>query len=153
MYHCLFSSAPAFPGAWPDPAGYGDLSQVHGAQAGNGPLAALWMVYAKADRRWAGVDVTVVSLEILTVTFGGVVAAWVCWDIARARPRANLSMIVLATAELYGGEWIFFCCCWMGWLVADILRRLDDLHARVADGKPQPRHEQLHVQVDLFGLL
>jgi hypothetical protein len=30
---------------------------VHGAQAGGeNPLAVLWMVYARADWRWAGVD-------------------------------------------------------------------------------------------------
>ena len=28
---------------------------------------------------------------------------WVCYDIARKNPRANVLMIILATAELYGG--------------------------------------------------
>lgn len=48
---------------WSDPRGFlnGDVSGsgkvMHGAQAGGeNPLAALWMVYAKADARWAGVD-------------------------------------------------------------------------------------------------
>lgn len=95
---------------------------MHGAQAGGGALAVLWQVYARADARWAGVDLTVLSLEILTVLFGGSLAAVVCWDIARGSPRANLGMVVLATAELYGGEFFFFLGCfslcwvlWFGW--------------------------------------
>lgn len=71
VYHCLFSVAPA-PDSdsshsyWPDPknflgrfgGGGGAASEVmHGSQAGGtNPLAQLWMVYAKADARWAGVD-------------------------------------------------------------------------------------------------
>jgi hypothetical protein len=48
----------------------------------------------------------VLSLEILTVTFGGCMACLVCYDIARKSPRANLDMVILATAELYGGKFI-----------------------------------------------
>lgn len=110
LYHCFFSSVPAFSaaakGAYPDPhnfLGYTDL--VHGAQAGGDhPMAQLWMVYARADRRWAGVDLGVVSLELLTVFVVGPMAVWACYDIAKKNPRANLTMIMLATAELYGGE-------------------------------------------------
>jgi hypothetical protein len=50
----------------------------------------------------------VLSLEILTVTFGGCMACLVCYDIARKSPRANLNMVILATAELYGGKSISF---------------------------------------------
>jgi hypothetical protein len=71
VYHCLFSSVPISQltgegGKWgrylPDPgnylnAGVGAEKVVHGAQAGGeNPLAVLWMVYARADWRWAGVD-------------------------------------------------------------------------------------------------
>lgn len=122
VYHCLFSSAPApitgnEKAYWPDPSNYlgngraragaggGAAEVMHGAQAGGGgALATLWMVYARADARWAGVDLTVLSLEMLTVVFGGLMACAVCWDIARKSPRANLGMVVLATAELYGGK-------------------------------------------------
>ena len=36
----------------------GTTGRVHGSQAGgqNNPFAQLWMVYARADKRWAGVD-------------------------------------------------------------------------------------------------
>ncbi|KAK4103936.1 Emopamil-binding protein [Parathielavia hyrcaniae] len=114
VYHCLFSSAPLSSFA----SYFSELSWyrwwwwwrgvVHGAQAGGeNPFAVLWMVYARADFRWAGVDLTVLSLEILTVVFGGCMACLVCYDIARKNPRANLSMVILATAELYGGYMTF----------------------------------------------
>ncbi|KAK4127813.1 Emopamil-binding protein [Parathielavia appendiculata] len=117
VYHCLFSSAPVSKLAGgqylPDPgnylnAGVGGERVVHGAQAGGeNPFAVLWMVYARADWRWSGVDLTVLSLEILTVVFGGCMACLVCYDIARKSPRANLGMVILATAELYGGYMTF----------------------------------------------
>lgn len=45
----------------------------------------------------------VVSLELLTVFVVGPMAVWVCYDIAKRNPRYNIVMIILATAELYGG--------------------------------------------------
>ena len=45
----------------------------------------------------------VVSLELLTVFVVGPLACWVCYDIARKNPRANILMIIIATAEIYGG--------------------------------------------------
>lgn len=62
------------------------------------------MVYAQADRRWAGADLTVVSLELLTVLGAGPLALWICWGIARKDWRVNFWMVVLATGELYGGR-------------------------------------------------
>ncbi|RAL62288.1 hypothetical protein DID88_004855 [Monilinia fructigena] len=65
------------------------------------------MVYAQADRRWAGADLTVVSLELLTVLGAGPLAFWICWGIARKDWRVNFWMVVLATGELYGGFMTF----------------------------------------------
>ncbi|KAK4109471.1 Emopamil-binding protein [Canariomyces notabilis] len=123
VYHCLFSSAPVAALKqrqageayyWPDPenflgSGLGPGVVAHGSQAAvdESPLAKLWMVYAKADRRWGGVDLTVLSLEMLTVVFAGSMACLACYDIARKSPRANLVMIILATAEIYGGYMTF----------------------------------------------
>jgi hypothetical protein len=45
-----------------------------------------------------------VSLELLTVLVVGPMACFVCYDIAKKNPRAYIIMIVLATAELYGGR-------------------------------------------------
>ncbi|KAK4162764.1 putative Emopamil-binding protein-like protein [Cladorrhinum sp. PSN259] len=121
VYHCLFSSTEVrnVKGLdyWPDPEGFlgrglgngrGRWVRVGGAQAGGeNVMAKLWMVYAKADRRWAGVDLTVLSIEIITVVFAGAMAVLVCYDIAKRNPRKNLVMIILATAEIYGGYMTF----------------------------------------------
>lgn len=46
----------------------------------------------------------VISLELLTVLVVGPLACFVCYDIARKNPRANIVMTIIATAELYGGR-------------------------------------------------
>lgn len=74
LYHCFFSSVTVgdaseikgslvgegWEGLFPNPHNYlgADAGRVvHGAQAGGeNAFAKLWMVYANADRRWAGVD-------------------------------------------------------------------------------------------------
>lgn len=61
LYHCFFSWAPkaeALADWFPTPEGWlGTVDRVYGAQAGGtNPFAQLWMVYARADKRWAGVD-------------------------------------------------------------------------------------------------
>lgn len=61
------------------------------------------MVYARADKRWAGVDLGVVSLELLTVFLDTALAVVVCYCLAKKKPMANVWMIILATCELYGG--------------------------------------------------
>ena len=87
-----------------------------------GPTAKLWQEYAKADKRWGGADLTVVSLELLTVFGAGPVAACVCEMIRRGDGAGNGKMwfwaSVLATAELYGGK-IFFPSFreFLGWMV------------------------------------
>jgi hypothetical protein len=61
------------------------------------------MVYAKADKRWAGADLTVISLELLTVLCAGPLALYICVGISRKNLMVPFWMIVLATGELYGG--------------------------------------------------
>jgi hypothetical protein len=62
LYHCFFSHQSASDSAaalfFPTPQGFlGSVDRVYGAQAGgSNPFAQLWMVYARADKRWAGVD-------------------------------------------------------------------------------------------------
>ncbi|KKA29451.1 hypothetical protein TD95_003112 [Thielaviopsis punctulata] len=137
LYHCLFSWVPtaeflaqrgvsslaelggldAAARNWvyfPTPENYlGTSDRVYGAQAGgNNPFALLWMVYSKADRRWAGVDLGVVSLELLTVVFDTLMAVMVCVALVRGDHKANVWMIILATAEIYGG-WMTFCPEWL----------------------------------------
>lgn len=117
IYHCYFSVAPVPKDGslyWPDPENYlgsgltARFRKIHGPQAApQNALANLWIVYARADRRWAGVDLTVLSIETITVLFAGSLACFVCYDIARRNPRASLSAIILAVAEIYGGYMTF----------------------------------------------
>ncbi|SPN98929.1 related to C-8,7 sterol isomerase/emopamil-binding protein [Cephalotrichum gorgonifer] len=121
LYHCFFSSVPlsSVPADvaatyFPTPhnfLGTGD-ERVFGSQVGDSPFAALWRVYARADKRWAGVDLGVVSLELLTVVVDTALALTVCYCLSKKNPMANVWMIVLATCELYGG-FMTFCPEWL----------------------------------------
>lgn len=110
LYHCFFSHQPLVEDVktdlFPTPPGFlGYSDRVYGAQSGgDNPFAQLWMVYARADKRWAGVDLGVVSLELLTVFFDGPLAVYVCYCLAKKDPKVSIWMIVLATCELYGGK-------------------------------------------------
>jgi len=59
--------------------------------------------YAAADYRWGFSDETVVSLEILTVLGAGPMALYIVYQIVRGDPARHYWLIVLSTAELYGG--------------------------------------------------
>ncbi|KAF5025910.1 hypothetical protein F66182_2029 [Fusarium sp. NRRL 66182] len=60
LYHCFFSHEllgdAATKDFFPTPPGFlGYSDRVYGAQSGgSNPFAQLWMVYARADKRWAG---------------------------------------------------------------------------------------------------
>jgi len=122
LYHCFFSWMPLADLTVGDLSNskyyltrnfLGPAERVYGPQAGgDNPFAQLWMVYARADRRWAGTDLGIVSLELLTVFVVGPLACLVCYDIAKKNPRANILAIVIATAELYGG-FLTFCPEWL----------------------------------------
>lgn len=63
LYHCFYSWLPLAAVSNPlalAPTAHNYLGQpgrAYGPQAGgDDPFARLWMVYAKADRRWAGAD-------------------------------------------------------------------------------------------------
>ena len=59
--------------------------------------------YTKADSRWGTADPTIISLEILTV-FGVVpLCCYVIGQLMRNDPARHYWIIVLSTAELYGG--------------------------------------------------
>lgn len=96
----------------PDVYWLGDRERLYGSAYGANPLALLWQEYAKADRRWGGTDLTVISLELLTVFIGAPLALYICWLIVQEQGTTQgkvvykkwFWMIVLATGELYGGE-------------------------------------------------
>ncbi|MCJ1440164.1 MAG: hypothetical protein MMC23_000647 [Stictis urceolatum] len=135
LYNVFFVSAPIVASAdYPHPASlpssppaglmvgtpsylYGDRDRAHGPAYGTNPTARLWQEYAKADRRWGGADLTVVSLELLTVGLAGPLALYVGMLIARGAggPRERGAdgaklwfwASLLATGELYGGFMTF----------------------------------------------
>jgi hypothetical protein len=90
----------------PDVYWLGKKDLLYGANYGTGPLSRLWQEYAKADKRWGGTDLTVVTLEVLTVFVAGPLACWICYLLTKEKRKLNswFWMIVLATAEIYGGE-------------------------------------------------
>lgn len=112
LYNCFFSHGPSLltePLLPPNVHFLGHSDRLYGAAYGSSMFSYLWQEYAKADMRWAGTDLTVVSLEVLTVFVGGPLACWVCFCLAKEKwGSAWFWMCVLATGELYGGEFLFF---------------------------------------------
>jgi len=72
----------------------------------------LWKEYARADFRWGISDPTLVSLELLTVFGAGPLACYILKQLVHDDPARHYWLIVLSTAELYGG-WITFCPEWL----------------------------------------
>ncbi|KAK6433261.1 hypothetical protein LTR95_010560 [Oleoguttula sp. CCFEE 5521] len=119
LYNCFISSATLLEGKALGseflPAGVaflGDHTRLYGAEYGTSPFSALWREYARADKRWGGSDLTVISLELLTVFVAGPMAVWICYGLAKKRADTSFWMIVLATGELYGG-WMTFAPEWL----------------------------------------
>ncbi|EJC97888.1 Emopamil-binding protein [Fomitiporia mediterranea MF3/22] len=77
-----------------------------------GPFAELWKEYTRADFRWGVSDPTVVSLEILTVLGAGPMCCLILYQLVRQDPARHYWIVVLSTAELYGG-WMTFCPEWL----------------------------------------
>jgi len=59
--------------------------------------------YAAADLRWGVSDSTVVSLEILTVLGCGPICFYILKQLINDDPARHYWLVVLSTAELYGG--------------------------------------------------
>lgn len=68
--------------------------------------------YARADFRWGFSDETVVSLEILTVLGAGPLCVYILKQLVSDDPARHYWIVVLSTAELYGG-WMTFCPEWL----------------------------------------
>ena len=64
--------------------------------------------YTAADARWGTADPTVVSLELLTVFGAGPLAALIVYQIVKRDPARHYWIVVLSTAELYGGCVLFY---------------------------------------------
>ncbi|PFH53288.1 hypothetical protein AMATHDRAFT_137950 [Amanita thiersii Skay4041] len=96
-----------FEGSWLSLSTFG--RQVNSSQ---GPLAQMWKDYSAADFRWGIADPTVVSLEILTVLGAGPMCCYILKQLVQNDPARHYWIIVLCTAELYGG-WMTFCPEWL----------------------------------------
>ncbi|CAL3966189.1 unnamed protein product [Diplocarpon coronariae] len=115
LYNCFTASAPFDPATQPAALAtnfLGRPDRVFGSRYADNWAAGLWMVYAKADRRWAEADLTVISLELLTVFGAGPLALYICYAIYRREAMSAFWMVVLATGELYGG-FMTFCPEWL----------------------------------------
>lgn len=124
LYNCFFTytttSTASLAGLWSDDRAklvspylppniffLGHTDRVYGSEYGSNPFAKLWMEYAKADKRWGGSDLTIISLELLTVFIAGPMAVYICNCLRKQREDAWFWMVVLATGELYGGFMTF----------------------------------------------
>lgn len=116
LYNCFFtyksivtSNDYPHPASLTSPGAFflGRKDRLYGSNYGNSFLAKLWQEYAKADKRWGGIDLTIVSVELLTVFGAGSLALWVCELIRRQDGGGKLWFwaSILATAELYGGKY------------------------------------------------
>lgn len=124
LYNCFFSyvtttssSSSAFFGQtskYLPPGVYflNHADRIYGSEFGTNPFAALWREYARADHRWQGSDVTIISLELLTVFVAGPMAVWICAKIRNNSADVWFWMALLATGELYGG-WMTFAPEWL----------------------------------------
>ncbi|KAK4950552.1 hypothetical protein LTR66_013938 [Elasticomyces elasticus] len=115
LYNCFFASTPISTSTSIGPSPHlppnvhflARPGRRYGAEFGRGPSAALWREYARADARWAGTDLTVVSLELLTVFVAGPVAVGVCEGLRRGGEGVWVWIVGLAVGELYGGFMTF----------------------------------------------
>jgi len=86
----------------------GDSKHLHGSFYGASITARLWQEYAKADQRWGGSDLSIASLELITVFVMAPLALYVCHLLRRQQyTMASFWMVVVAVGELYGGFMTF----------------------------------------------
>ena len=130
LYHCFFSfiELPIPTSDFPHPASlgldhvahiYNRSDRRYGPFYSQSATGRMWQEYAKADRRWGGADLTVISLEILTVCVAGPLEVYVCYLISKYAKSSNglaktqtqcllwFIAVCVATAELYGGFMTF----------------------------------------------
>lgn len=126
LYNCFFTyiELPVPTSDYPHPASLtsnvvyflGRSDRSYGSSYGTNVFAKLWQEYTKADKRWGGADLGIISLEILTVFIGGPLAIYVSELIRKgggsSRGGSTSAKLwfwgsLLATGELYGGFMTF----------------------------------------------
>ncbi|XP_039600829.1 emopamil-binding protein-like [Polypterus senegalus] len=88
------------------------MSLVGTVATSDNMLAELWKEYGKADKRWLYSDPTIVSIELLTVIFVGLLAVILIYSILKNTFYRHFLQIALCVCELYGG-WMTFCPEWL----------------------------------------
>lgn len=89
----------------------GHHDRLYGNAYADNFFATIWRNYAEADARYAGVDLTTLSLEIITVFLAGPLALYVANCVRRDMKTFNgvidgptwFWATILASTELYGG--------------------------------------------------
>nr|XP_023656373.1 emopamil-binding protein-like isoform X2 [Paramormyrops kingsleyae] len=88
------------------------MSLIGTVETSDNLIAELWKEYGKADRRWLHSDPNIVSLELLTVVLGGLLALVLVYAIIKDKHYRHFVQITLCVCELYGG-WMTFCPDWL----------------------------------------
>lgn len=91
--------------------------------------------YAAADFRWGVSDPGVVSLELLTVFGAGPLGCFILAQLAKQDPARHYWIVVLSTAELYGGHVESFS---PPVLIFMVNLQMDDFLSRMVDRQPEP---------------
>lgn len=88
----------------------GRKDRLYGNAYGTNIVAKIWQEYARADSRYAGIDIMTLSLEIITVFLAGPLSLYVAESIrmdigkeGRLAGRTWFCAGILAVSELYGG--------------------------------------------------
>jgi hypothetical protein len=84
-------------------ASYVALALGPTAAKSRSPFGAIWREYGRADKRWAGRDATVISLELLTVFVGGPASAAMVYAVLKcvADARKHLAHAMRRCARLH----------------------------------------------------
>ncbi|KAH6917697.1 ebpl-prov protein [Coprinopsis sp. MPI-PUGE-AT-0042] len=77
-----------------------------------GFIPDIWKEYALADLRWGTADPTTVAIEIITVLGCGPLCFYILYLLAKQDSARYFWIVVLSTAEIYGG-WMTFAPEWL----------------------------------------
>ncbi|KAN0064612.1 asparagine-linked glycosylation protein [Thecaphora frezii] len=82
-------------------------TQGRSVNSSAGFFALTWQEYTKADSRWGVSEPNVVAIEWLTVLGAGPLAAYICYQMTVDDPSYHYWIVILSTAEIYGGFMTF----------------------------------------------
>jgi hypothetical protein len=82
----------------------GDSQNLYGSFYGASMSARLWQEYAKADKRWGGSDLSIISLELVSVFVLAPLGLYICYLLHRQESGRKIGfwIMIVAMGELYG---------------------------------------------------